>query len=74
MISAIWTEKYRPKRFGDIKGQDAVVKRVKAFVKEGNMPHLLFSGPAGTGKTSLAMVIAKEMFGDTWQNNFLELR
>ncbi len=73
MISTIWTEKYRPQKFSDIKGQKEIVKRVSAFVKEGNMPHLLFAGPAGTGKTSLAMVTAKEMFKDTWQNNFLEL-
>ncbi len=72
--SAIWTEKYRPQRFSDIKGQDEIVKRVQAFVKEKNMPHLLFSGPAGTGKTSLSMVVAKELFGeDKWRQNFLEL-
>ncbi|RLE43293.1 replication factor C small subunit, partial [Candidatus Woesearchaeota archaeon] len=73
-MSTIWTEKYRPQRFEEIKGQDEIVRRVKAFVKEKNMPHLLFSGPAGTGKTSLAMVIAKELFGkDKWRENFLEL-
>ncbi len=37
------------------------------------MPHLLFAGPAGTGKTSLALVIAKKLFGKTWRENFLEL-
>ncbi len=73
MISTIWTEKYRPQSFSDIKGQTEIVKRVQAFVKEKNMPHLLFSGPAGVGKTSLAMVIAKELFGAQWRFNFLEL-
>ena len=73
MIKAIWTEKYRPKKFKDIRGQDSIVARVKAFVEDKNMPHLMFSGPAGIGKTSLAMVIARELFGDKWSSNFLEL-
>ena len=72
-MNAIWTEKYRPKQFSDIKGQKEVVKRVKAFVEKKNMPHLLFSGPAGIGKTSLALVIARQLFGEQWRQNFLEL-
>lgn len=71
--TAVWTEKYRPRTFDDVVGQDEVVKRVKAFVEQGNMPHLLFSGPAGTGKTSLAIVIARKLFGDDWHGNLLEL-
>jgi replication factor C small subunit len=71
--SIIWTEKYRPQSFSEIKGQDAIVKRVEAFVAKNNMPHLLFAGPAGTGKSTLALVIAKVLFKDTWQENFLEL-
>jgi len=73
MAQTIWTEKYRPQSFSDIKGQKEVVKRVKAFVEKENMPHLLFAGPAGTGKTSLALVIAKKLFGGGWRNNVLEL-
>jgi replication factor C small subunit len=70
---AIWTEKYRPKDFSDIKGQKDIVRRVKSFVEQKNMPHLLFAGPAGTGKTSLSLVIARKLFGESWKNNFLEL-
>jgi replication factor C small subunit len=73
MEHAIWTEKYRPKEFSEVLGQDECVKRVEAFVKESNMPHLLFTGPAGVGKTSLSLVIARQMFGDAWHSNFLEL-
>ncbi len=73
MPSTIWTEKYRPKDFSDIKGQKDIVKRVKAFVEQQNMPHLLFAGPAGIGKTSLALVICKKLFGDEWAHNILEL-
>ena len=72
-MSTIWTEKYRPQTFKEIKGQDRIVDRVKAFVEQKNMPHLLFAGPAGVGKTTLSLVIAKMLFGDDWQYNFLEL-
>ena len=73
MENAMWTEKYRPKDFQDIIGQDHIVSRVKALVESKNMPHLLFVGPAGVGKTSLSMVIARKLFGDDWKSNFLEL-
>ena len=71
--SEIWTEKYRPKDFGDVKGQDEIVKRVEAFVYAKNLPHLLFAGPAGTGKSSLALIIVKKLFGSAWHDNYLEL-
>ncbi len=73
MDVAIWTEKYRPKKFSEVKGQDNIVKRIEAFVKNRNMPHLLFAGPAGIGKSTLAIVTAKELFKDSWKENFLEL-
>lgn len=71
--NALWTEKYRPSDFSEIKGQKEIVKRVKAFVEQQNLPHLMFAGPAGVGKTSLALVIAKKLFKDIWRQNFLEL-
>ncbi|MBU0460144.1 MAG: replication factor C small subunit [Nanoarchaeota archaeon] len=73
MTSTIWTEKYRPSTFDEVKGQQEVVEKVKAFVSTGNMPHLLFSGPAGVGKTTLSLVIAKQLFGENWRQNVLEL-
>lgn len=69
----IWTEKYRPKEFSDIKGQDEIVAKVSAFTEQKNMPHLLFTGSAGVGKTSLALVVAKKLFNKSWKENFLEL-
>ncbi len=68
----IWTEKYRPSKFADVYGQEDVVRKIKAFVEKKNMPHLLFAGSAGIGKTTLALVIANELYGDNWKNNFLE--
>ncbi|MBU2496957.1 MAG: replication factor C small subunit [Nanoarchaeota archaeon] len=71
--SMIWTEKYRPSTFEGVKGQREIVVRAEAFVKQKNMPHLLFAGPAGTGKSTLAVVIAKQLFGVDWKANYLEL-
>jgi replication factor C small subunit len=68
----IWTEKYRPSKFEQVQGQKDIVKKIKAFVEKKNMPHLLFAGTAGIGKTTLALVVAKELYGDNWKNNFLE--
>ena len=73
MESAIWTEKYRPSTFAEIKGQQDIVEKIKAFVEQKNLPHLLFAGPAGIGKTTLSLVIAKQLFGETWRQNTLEL-
>lgn len=70
---SLWTEKYRPEKFSEIKGQKDIVKRVQAFVENKNMPHLLFAGPAGIGKTTLSLVVVKELYGDSWRENFLEL-
>ncbi|MEW6063309.1 MAG: replication factor C small subunit [Nanoarchaeota archaeon] len=69
----IWTEKYRPSKFDEIAGQEKIVERVKSFVKQKNIPHMILAGPAGTGKTTLSLIAAKELFGNEWQNNFLEL-
>jgi len=72
-MSIIWTEKYRPKTFTEVYGQEEAVSKAEAFVRQKNMPHLLFVGPAGSGKTTLALVIAKSLFGESWHQNLLEL-
>lgn len=69
----VWIEKYRPKRLDEIIGQDIVIKRLKSYVLSRNMPHLLFSGPPGTGKTASAISLARELFGENWTDNFMEL-
>src|SRR3989344_2839107 len=69
----IWTEKYRPSKFEDMVGQQDIIKRVKSLVQAMNIPHLLFAGPAGTGKSTLALITVRELFGERWRENYLEL-
>src|SRR3989344_5575676 len=58
--SSIWTEKYRPKEFSEVFGQNDIIKRVESLTKAMNIPHLLFAGPAGVGKSTLALVVEKK--------------
>lgn len=71
--SDIWTEKYRPSTFDEVVGQQEIIKRVRSLVQSLNIPHLLFAGPAGTGKSTLALIIVKDLFGNRWKENYLEL-
>ncbi len=68
----IWTEKYRPEKLDDVIGQDMITEKLKAFVKEKSLPHCLFSGSAGIGKTTSAIALAKELYGENWKSNFME--
>jgi len=72
-MQEIWTEKYRPERLDEVYGQQRIIERLKAYVDEKSMPHLLFAGPAGIGKTTSAIALSKEMYGDDWSANFFEL-
>ena len=68
-----WVEKYRPKRLADVIGHAAIVPRLQSYAKNHNVPNLMFSGPAGVGKTSAAVALARELYGDEFERNFLEL-
>ncbi len=69
----LWVEKYRPRSLDDIVNQKEIVERLKKFVKEKNMPHLLFAGPPGTGKTTAALALVHDLFGENYKQYFLEL-
>lgn len=71
-MDQIWIEKHRPSTFDDIKGQEKIIERIKAMTKGKNIPHLLFAGPSGVGKSTLALAIAQELFGEMWKENLLE--
>ncbi|MFQ5647683.1 MAG: replication factor C small subunit [Candidatus Aenigmatarchaeota archaeon] len=68
----IWTEKYRPQNLAEVVNQSHAVERLQAWVKSGSIPHLIFAGPAGTGKTCCAIAVARELFGKHWRENFQE--
>jgi len=69
----IWIEKYRPRTLDDIVGQDRIVERLRSYVDRNDLPHLMFSGQAGIGKSTAALAIARELYGEDWEEHFLEL-
>jgi len=68
-----WVEKYRPQTLDEVVGQDHIIQRLKRYVEEGSLPNLMFTGPAGVGKTTTALALAKSILGEYWRQNFLEL-
>lgn len=68
-----WVEKYRPKTLDEVAGHDEITNRLKSYVKNKSMPNMLFSGSPGTGKTTSALCLARDLFGEHWRDNFLEL-
>lgn len=69
----VWVEKYRPEKLSEIIGQEEITERLQKFVENDSVPHLLFAGPPGNGKTTSALAVARELFGEGWRQNFLEL-
>ncbi|MDE1727041.1 MAG: replication factor C small subunit [Thaumarchaeota archaeon] len=72
--SSMWVEKYRPMKLSSIINQKEVVGSLKSLLKNiSEMPHLMFSGSAGVGKTTTALCLAREILGDSWREYTLEL-
>ncbi len=74
MLEIPWTEFYRPRDFDEIVSQNIAINNLREFVKTTNIPHLIFTGPAGTGKTSTALIIARHFLKEEeLDTNLLEL-
>ncbi|MFX0072611.1 MAG: replication factor C small subunit [Candidatus Hermodarchaeota archaeon] len=68
-----WVEKYRPRILDDVVNQKGIINRLKQFVKDRSMPHLIFAGPAGTGKTTSALCMVRELYGRKMSTNITHL-
>ncbi|HDN63258.1 MAG TPA: AAA family ATPase, partial [Candidatus Bathyarchaeota archaeon] len=69
----MWTEKYRPRSLNEIINQEDIVNRLIGFVKAKNVPHCLFAGPPGTGKTTAALCLAHDLYGEGYRDYIMEL-
>jgi len=69
----MWAEKYRPKKLDDMVNQKEIVERLKSFVKSRNVPHCIFAGPPGTGKTTAALCLARDLYGEAYRDHVMEL-
>ncbi len=73
MSFEMWTEKYRPKSLDEMINQTQIVERLKSFVKSKNVPHCIFAGPPGTGKTTAALCLAHDLYGKDYREYLMEL-
>jgi len=69
----MWTEKYRPKSLDEMVNQKEIVERLKSFVKARNIPHCIFAGPPGTGKTTGALCLAHDLYSEGYREHLMEL-
>ncbi|MFH1779920.1 MAG: replication factor C small subunit [Candidatus Micrarchaeota archaeon] len=68
-----WIEKYRPKKLGEIIGHEYITARLNNCIKKNNLPHMMFAGRAGIGKTTAALALAQELYGEHYRESFLEM-
>ena len=73
MTRTLYSEKYRPKHLDNIVGQNHIIKYIKEYIESDDIPHMLFSGKAGTGKTTTVKALARDLYGDDWETYFLEV-
>lgn len=66
-------EKYRPTSLNEIVSHEDILSTINLFVERKTIPHFLFHGPPGTGKTSCILALAHQLYGDTYKSMTLEL-
>jgi len=70
----MWIEKYRPKSLNEVFNQKETVEGIRALLKTAaTMPHFLFAGPPGTGKSTVALCVARQLMGESFRSLVLEL-
>lgn len=69
----MWAEKYRPRTLDNMINQEEIVERLKSFAKSRNVPHCIFAGPPGTGKTTAALCLSRDLYGATYREHMMEL-
>ncbi|ORM41488.1 Replication factor C subunit 5 [Babesia sp. Xinjiang] len=73
VLGAPWVEKYRPETFSDIISHEDILSTLMIFAEKGQLPHLLFHGPPGTGKTSTIMAVSRYLYGSHRNSYVMEL-
>ena len=74
LSTGMWVEKYRPSKLSEIVNQTEIIGSLEALIKDPtDMPHLMFSGSAGVGKTTTALCIARQILGEYSKDYTLEL-
>ncbi|NYT19411.1 MAG: AAA family ATPase, partial [Methanosarcinales archaeon] len=66
----MWTVKYRPEMLKDVLGNENSLNALSQLAHSNNLPHLVFHGPVNSGKSSTAFALARELYGDSYENNF----
>src|SRR3989344_5400399 len=66
-----WIEKYRPKHLDDIIDHGQKITTLRALIDDNQLPHLLFYGPPGSGKTSMILALARDFYGDQQYRRYI---
>ncbi|KKG11510.1 AAA family ATPase [Methanosarcina sp. 2.H.A.1B.4] len=67
----LWTLKYRADALEGLLGNEHAVRTLSELAQSGTLPHLIFYGPENSGKTTASLALARQLYGDTWKNNFV---